>query len=392
MHKVVIVGAGFAGLKAARELAKDRRFQVTLVTDKLNFEYHAALYRTATGRSKLEVVVPLEQVLAHSSVDLVQDTAEKVNPESKQLLGKSGQVYPYDTLILALGVVTAYYGIAGLAEYSYGIKSTREALDLKRHLHEELTTHEMDSHFVVIGGGPSGVELAGELVAYLHQITRKHKVTKKFQVDLVEAAPRILPALPEDQATKISDRLQTLGVKIFTDTAVKGETVNQLQLPDGQIDTHTVIWTAGVTNNPFFKAQGTVFTLGKGDRVQVGPDLSAGAGIYVLGDSAGSPKSGWAQTALYDGKFVASNLKRQLRGKKPLPYQPHQPVGAIPVGPKWAAVSAGNRRYYGLIGWWYRRWIDLKLFTGFMPLGKGIRVWLYGNQTEETCPVCAKRK
>lgn len=392
MHKVVIVGGGFGGIKAALNLAGDKRFDVKLVSSKPVFEYHAALYRSATGRSPLEVVVPLDDVFTkHANVEVIEDTATTIDPQKRTITSADDCTYHYDTAILALGAVTEYFGIKGLPEFSYGIKSIDEALELKRHLHEELTEHEMDSHFVVIGGGPTGVELAGELATYIKQLCRKHKVRKAFRVDLVEAAPRVLPVLPEDQSTRVQRRLRQLGIKLYTNTAVQGETVDALQLPEGTIKTHTVVWTAGVTNNPFFKANPEVFKLAKGNKVEVGPDLQAVDNVYVIGDSAFTPKAGWAQTAIYDASYVTANLKRELRDKPPLPYQPHQPIGAIPVGPKWAAVSAGKLRLYGRAGWWIRRLADLRLYLSFMPVLKAISVWLYGNKVEESCPICAKR-
>ncbi|HSX48442.1 MAG TPA: FAD-dependent oxidoreductase [Candidatus Nanoarchaeia archaeon] len=388
--KVLIVGGGFGGVKAALELSSDSRFDVTLISDKKNFEYHAALYRSATGRSPLEVVIPLDEIFAsRPNIEVVQDKVVELDIKAKQVTSADGCEYHYDALILAMGVVTEYYGIHGLPEFSYGIKSINEALELKRHLHDELTEHELDSHFVIIGGGPTGVELSGDLVHYLKKIEKAHKVTKKFQVNLVEAAPRLLPVLPEDLSNRVEQHLAKLGVKVQTGAVVQGEKVDSLMLPEGDIKTHTVVWTAGVTNNPFFKAHEKLFRLSKGNRVEVDDRLQAAPDVYVIGDSAFTKRSGMAQTALYDAKFVANNLKRQLKGQQPTHYRPRQPIGAIPVGPKWAAVADGNKRYYGRRGWRKRRWLDLKLYLSFLPRKKAIEAWRQGNQIEESCPVCA---
>lgn len=387
--KVVIVGGGFAGVKAARELAGDSRFSVTLVSDREDFEYHAALYRSATGRSPLQVAVPLAEIFARTNVELLHDAVTTIDAIKKTVGTKGGKQLRYDELLLAPGAVTAYFGIKGLPEYSYNIKTIEEALRLKEHLHAELTEgHKPDLHYVVVGAGPSGVELAGELVSYLRRLRKNHRSDTPFHVDLVEAAPRILPTLPEVVSRKVEARLKQLGVNIYASTAVKGETAQSLQLPHGSIDTHTVIWTAGLTNDPLFADNKGLFTLGKGGKVEVDEYLGAGKGVWVLGDSAASAKTGWAQTAVYDGAYVAGNLKR-AEAKQPLAeYAPPDPIGAIPVGPNWCAVSAGSTKLYGLVGWVVRRWSDLKLYRAVMPLRMALRSWIVGDKMTETCPNC----
>ncbi len=386
--KVVIVGGGFAGVRAALDLAADRRFDVTLISERADFEYHAALYRSATGRSTLEVLVPLAEIFDRKPVTVIAERAKSVDPAAKKLVGERDS-YNYDILILALGVVTEYYGITGLQEFSYGIKSMQEALELKQHLHAQLEDPaQTDNHYVVVGGGPSGVELAAELSSYLQRIYRLHRSLGRFQVELVEAAPTLLPMLPPKLADKIQHRLAKLGVKVETNTPVKGETADSLMLPEGQVKTHTVVWTAGVAGNPFFSASPGVFSLGKGRRVEVDARLQAAENIYVLGDSALTPKSGWAQTAVYDADYVTDNL----RGGRSRAYQPKQPVAAIPVGPKWCAVAWGRWRLYGRLGWTVRRWLDLKLYLAILPVRAALHTWLVGSKAEETCPVCRQAR
>jgi NADH dehydrogenase len=392
--KVVVVGGGFAGVKAARTLAGDNRFEVTLISERDCFEYHAALYRSATGRSKLEVAIPLKEIFDRiKNVEVIQDSVSGLDVAKQEIKTKSGKAYEYDELILALGTVTAYFGINGLPEYSYGIKSIQEALKLKKHLHEELTSgHKPDLNYVVVGAGPSGVELAAELASYLQEIRRKHHIDKPFHVDLIEAAPRILPTLPESFASRMERRLKLLGIKIYTSTAVKGETAASLQLPEGSIKTHTVIWTAGMTNSPFFKQNETLFSLGKGGKVEVGPNLEAGDHIWIAGDSACTEYTGWAQTATYDGQFIAQNLKRRLSSQDLLKYSPPKPIGAIPAGPDWCGVNLKGRQVYGLAGWAVRRWLDLQLYRSVLSPRLASRSWVMGNKIEEDCDICRLAK
>lgn len=390
MKHVLIVGAGFAGIKLARELDRDHRFHITLISDRRSFEYHAALYRSVTGRSHLEVEVPLVDIFAGSRVEVVYDQVKKIDAKNQTVTCQSKERYHYDELVLALGSVTAYFGIAGLPEFSYGMKSIAEAAELKQHLHAELTAgHKPDGHYVVVGGGPTGVELAGELVSYLKQLRQNHNIRKPFTVDLVEAAPRILPALPERFGQMIHYRLEKLGVRVYTGVAVKGETASELKLPDGNIDTHTVIWTAGMTNNPLFADHPKLFKLAKGQKVEVDEHLSAAPHVWVAGDSASTQHAGWAQTALYDGRYLAE-VMRSLEDGLPLPtYAPKAPVGAIPVGPHWCAVNTPRgTQLFGRIGWWGRRWVDFKLFWGLLPARLAWRAWIMGTRQEESCPHC----
>jgi NADH dehydrogenase len=392
MKHIVIVGGGFAGVKAARELDNDGRFQVTLISNRECFEYHAALYRSATGRSHLEVAVPLEEIFDESNVDVVLDSVEKIDAKKQVITTASKEKYHYDELVLAPGSVTAYFGISGLPEYSYDIKTIDGALELKEHLHAELTSgHKPDLNYVVVGGGPTGVELAGELVSYLKLLRKNHKINKPFHIDLVEAAPRILPTLPERYSRIVERRLKSLGVRIYTSTAVKGETADTLQLPEGSIDTHTVVWTAGMTNAPLFGNQGKLFELGKGHKATVDEYLGAGDNIWVLGDSAATAKSGLAQTAVHDGKFLAQNLIRSENGRPLKKYQPIDPVAAVPVGPNWCAFQGGGLQFYGYAGWVLRRWSDLQLLIDVLPPRLALRSWIMGTRQEESCSTCRKQ-
>jgi NADH dehydrogenase len=332
------------------------------------------------------VKVPIEKIFKDvTNLKVVFDRAEHIHADKQHIVTKQGQTIQYDKLLLGLGNVTAYFGIKGLDEFSYSIKTVDEALHLRSHLHAEMTGDEKaDLNYVIVGAGPTGVELAAEMVSYLNRLKKRYFVeNKQFHINLVEAAPRILPSLSEEVSRKIEKRLKKLGVKVYTSTAVKAETADTIVLPEGNIDTHTVVWTAGVTNNPLFSDHKDIFKLGKGGRVLVGPDLSAAENIYVLGDSALTTHSGWAQTAIYDANFVTKNLKRQLRGDEPKGYTPPKPIAAIPVGPSWCAVQTEKYQTYGYTGWLVRRYMDLKLYAGLLPLGLALSTWLVGSRVEE---------
>ena len=168
-QEIVVVGGGFGGIKSALELSKYSYFKVTLVADKPFFEYYPMMYHTASGGSKVVSTIPLGELFAGKRIEIIIDKAIKINRGKKTLKLASGQIIDYDAIIFALGTTTNYFGIKGMDKYSFGIKSLKDAEILKTHLHKNLMDpiHRED-RYVVIGGGPTGIEIAGALQ---HHIT-----------------------------------------------------------------------------------------------------------------------------------------------------------------------------------------------------------------------------
>ena len=389
-RKVIIVGGGFGGVRLALKLSGDKRFDVRLISEHTYFEYHAALYRSATGRSPLEVAIPLRDFFEDSpNVEVLSQKITHIEPGHKFVEDEEGSKYPYDILVLAIGSVTAYYGVRGLKKYSYGVKSVHEALELKRHLHDNLVKGHEESDYVVVGAGATGIELSAELTAYLSDIRRRHNLEdRSFRIDLIEASEQVVPSLPLSFARRIQKRLKKLGVNLYLNTAVESESYRAIKLPSGSINTRTVVWTAGMTNNPLF-AKHKFFTLVKGSKVKVDNYLQAANDVFIIGDSAATKYSGMAQTALHDANYLAVNFKRTAAGKPPRPYKPKRPIYAIPVGPHWSAVRWGKTEIYGRLGWLLRRLADLRLYIRFLPLTKALTIWNYGIEIEEDCEVCS---
>lgn len=391
-HRILIVGGGFAGTKAALELAKCQGCSVTLLSDHSHFRYYPGLYHSATGGRRAGARIRLDNILEGSNVTFVRATAKKLNRKKKEITTDDGQKLHYDQLLLALGNVTNYFGIKGLQEYSYGIKSTEEAERFKKHLHEQFIENGCpDLNYVIVGGGPTGIELAGALPEYLKHIMKKHGAKDcKLNIELVEAAPRLLPRAPKDISAAVTKRLKQLGVKLLLGTAVQGQTPDMLMAGDKPLQSHTVVWTAGVTNHPFFKDNN--FKLTDRGKVEVDEYLQAEPDIFVLGDNANTPFSGMAQTALHDGHFVAQNVIRQQKGAMPESYVPAEPISVIPVGKHWASVQWGKRHFSGFIGWILRSFADLIGFHDLEAWPKAGEQWLQNMSDENMdCPNCAKK-
>lgn len=386
---VLVLGGGFGGVKAALGLANNPHFSVTLLSEDTELRYYPTLYHTATGGKRANSSIPLATIFEEKNVSLEQGTAATLDRRAKTVTTTDGQVFEYDTLIIGLGVVTNYFGISGLQEFSYSIKSQAEAARFKAHLHQQLADdRHADLNYVIVGAGPTGIELAGALPEYLRSIIRNHGLPpQKIHIDLIEAGPRLLPRLPKDASRMVKRQLKRLGIKLYLNSVVQGESIGELTVNGKPIRSHTVIWTAGVTNNPFFSAN--KFALTNRGKVSVDVYLQAEDNIYVIGDNANTPYSGLAQTALLDGHFVAENLKRRSTGKAFKSYNAKEPITIIPAGPKWAAVIWGKLRMYGWLGSALREAAD---FNGFRDLENWIpasKQFLTELTIQNDCPICA---
>lgn len=391
-HKVLILGGGFAGIKCALELQKKNleNVKITLVGDRPHFEYHGALYRTVAGSSPLEVCIPVATILDMDKVEFLVERISKIDLEKKQVHDESGSCYAYDTLVIALGAETNYFGIPGLEEHSHGMKTIPDALALKRHIQEVIEScvdgTKADKlcagNFVVIGGGPTGVEVAGELAVYTKELAREHGLEPSLMsVELIEAGPRILPSLPPKFAKKIANRIRSLGVNFRLNRAIQKSDIENVYLRDMELKTKTVIWTAGVQANHLIKDAGLkVDRLGKAEVTQHMQAVDH-EDVYLSGDAAATLYSGMAQTALYDGEYIANTIEAKLKGKEPGHYFPGRPIYAIPAGPGWAGTKFGPIQVYGKLGWFLRRIVDLVVYRSFLSPRKAYEAFSMHYQT-----------
>lgn len=388
-QKVVIVGGGFGGVKAAIDLSNDRRFVVTLISENNDFRYYPSLYHTATGGSKDVSSLPLFELFDPRLTNVVKAKVTALDRAQKHVKTADGQEIEYDYLILAMGVVTNFFNIPGLEERAYGIKSLQDAEELKVHLHKQIADERRpDMNYVIVGGGPTGIELAGVLGDYVRYICDKHGVKRRaVHVDLVEAGPRLVSRMPRDVSLRIARQLRKKGVKIYLKSVVQGQTADELMVNGKPIRSHTVIWTAGVANNPFFSEQ--KFQLTKTGKVRVDQYLQAEPCIFVIGDNADTPYSGMAQTAVYDGAYIAHALVTIVGEKRtPDPYVAKKPIYVMPAGPGWAAVVWGQFRVYGAPGWGLRRAADFIGYHDYEPFFKATKRWLAEYEREDLCMHC----
>lgn len=389
MHKVLIVGGGFGGIRAAQLLSRNPDLSVRLIDPKSYMEYHAAVYRLVTGRSATETCIPYSELLKGCNVEFLKDAVTTVKLTEKTAIGASGSRYQYDSLILAVGSETSYFGIKGIEEHAYGIKTVDEALRLKRHINEVFQTIQNVKpeektpamHIAVIGAGASGVELAGELASYTRKLARKHFVdTSLITIDLIEAMSRVLPQLPEKVSKKTLTRLRQLGVNVLLNRSVVREEADQLFLKDMQMTAKTIVWTAGMKANRL-ASMVPGMTVDKRGRAIVDKSMTAVGqnDVYVIGDAASTKYSGMAQTAIADASYVAKAIQGKLSGKKVPIYVQPAPAYSVPVGPRWAATVYHGVQFFGFTGWLMRRAADFRAFISLLPLGAAIRAYRGGD-------------
>lgn len=399
-HRVLILGGGFVGIAAALGMARRRMkgVHITLVSDRPHFEYHGALYRLVTGTSPLEICMPLREIFAGTDVDVVLDTIEGLDKEKKVATGASGSTYHYDHLVLGLGAETNYFGIPGLKELSFGMKTINDALRLKRHISEVLLTCKTGTkeeqvcatNFAVIGGGPTGIEMAADLIVYARKLAGEYGIDPSLvTVEIIEGAPRLIPTLPEAFSRRLEHHIRGLGVNIFTNRSIEREEIEKVYLKDMELRTKTVIWTAGVMANHLHKDWG--LPVDKRGRVEVDEHFRAKGmeRIYVGGDAAVAEHWGMAQTAHYHGGHIADAISADIKGLRPPKYHAKAPIYAIPGGPGWAGVLWGKIEVYGSTGWFLRRLVDFIVFNWMLPPKKAWDVFRSGKSICDSCSVCS---
>lgn len=380
---VVIVGGGFAGVKAALEISKRQLGKITLISDEEYFLHHATLYSTAVGRSFAESVIPLKELFAdHPNVTVVHDKMTHIEPKRHLIIGKKKQ-YSYDKAILALGSVTTYFNINGMGEHCYGIKSLEEIKKFNEHMHDEIAHKKLDNEYFIIGAGPTGVELAGALCEHLRSVIRVNNIkNSRAQVTIVEAAPRILPRMSETAAHIVTKRLKKMGIKVLVDHKVEALDDKHIVIDGKKVKTSTAIWTSGVANNPFFIEHADTFHLAPNARVIVDQYLQGTKDVFVIGDNNTVKYSGMAWPAFHQAEFVAQHLARIATKRHKKTFRPRSVMSGLPVGEDWGYVEWLGMYVAGKPGAWLRRQMELYGYKQIAPPKLAKAAWQAHNIPE----------
>lgn len=383
-QRIIIVGGGFAGIRVAKDLNRQldtAQHEIILISNNDYFEYYPAMYRVVTGSSPIRVQIPLADIFEGTDVTCICDTIVDIDVTTKTVRGINDVVYTGDTLVLALGAQINYFNIEGLEEVSFNFKSVDKALHLRSHIHRLFASYNEEDteaalvalNFVIVGAGPSGVELAGEMALYTKALAKKYDVPESLiSVNLVQASGRVLPTFPERVSARALKRLRSLGVNVLLNRIlIQGRSWTAL-LKDMKMGTRTIVWTAGVKTNEVYRTLAADFEFDGKGRVVVDEYMQARghAGIYIAGDNAATEYSGLAQTALYDGAFIADDITRRIKGKVPRAYTAKEVAFDVPIGPGWAALVVKGSSFFGRIPWILRHLIDFKFYVSILPFRK----------------------
>lgn len=397
--RVVIVGAGFGGLSAAKTLA--RAAADIIVIDRENHHlFQPLLYQVATAvLSPADIAHPIRSVLRdRRNVEVVLGEVEAIDPAAKEVILAEGRL-PYDYLILAAGATHAYFGHDEWEPLAPGLKTLEDALAIRRRilLAFEEAEREPDPErrkalmtFVVVGAGPTGVEMAGaiaEIARYSLSRDFRHIDTRDARVILVEASDRALAAFPAGLSRYAIADLKRLGVDVRLGKPVTAIAPGLVTIGDEPIAAETVIWAAGVRASPLGRSLGVA--LDRAGRVLVNPDLTVPGypDIFVVGDMAmlngpdGKPLPGVAQVAMQEGTWAAGNIERAIAGKPLLPFRYRDLGNMATIGRNAAIADIRGLRLTGFIAWLAWALVHIMNLIGFRNRILVALQWLWGYLT-----------
>ena len=380
---VVIVGGGFGGLSAARRLRK-ADVQVTLLDKKNHHVFQPLLYQVATATlSPGDIAAPIRWILRRvHNVRVLMGEARRVDVDSRRVELADGGVLDYDYLIVASGSSHSYFGHDEWEPYAPGLKTLEDATAIRRRILVAFERAERETDpvrqrqlltFVLVGGGPTGVELAGTLAEIARQTLRdefRSIDTSHARIVLIEAGPSILATFPGSLQSEARRSLEKLGVEVLERTIVTGIDDHGVTMDGSRLDAGTVVWAAGVAASPLVATLGA--PLDRSGRVMVQPDLSIPGHpeVFVVGDAAaffqdGKQLPGVAQTALQGAAHAADNILRLIRGEHTTRFVYKNLGNMAIVGRGSAIADLPWARLHGLIGWLSWLFLHIVMLIGF---------------------------
>jgi NADH:ubiquinone reductase (H+-translocating) len=376
--RVIIIGGGFGGLYAAKALAH-ARVRITLV-DRRNYHlFQPLLYQVATAAlNPSDIAAPIRAVLSkQKNVSVIMGDATGIDPDRRIVTLADGAL-AYDILIVATGATHSYFSNPEWEENAPGLKTIEDALEIRRRVLRAFEAAERESDperqqawltFIIVGAGPTGVELAGALseIARQTMIRDFRRINpSSARVILLEGKECVLPSYPPELSEKAATQLRGLGVEVMLNAIVTRVTDHEVSVGDTTIPTRTVLWAAGVQASPLAQSLGT--PLDRAGRVLVQPDLSVPGHpeVFVIGDLAavknddGSLVPGVAPAAIQEGIHTAKNIERMVNDQPPLPFRYHDKGSLATIGRAAGVADFGRIKLSGFIAW--AAWLTIHIF------------------------------
>ena len=397
--RIVIVGCGFGGLFAARALRHTPAD--LLVIDRNNYHlFQPLLYQVACAAlAPADIAQPIRTILRYQpNAHVMLAQVDEVDVEARRVIA-AGRAVSYDYLVLAPGAIDNYFGHEDWRQFAPGMKAVEEATFIRSRLLRSFEAAEIETDpaeraahltFIIVGGGPTGVELAGAIKELaVDVIPRDYRVadTRHARVILIEAGPRVLPALHVDSSARALSQLHTLNVEVRLGAPVTRVLPDGVEAGGERLHSYNVIWTAGVRAAPLAASLGA--PLGPGGRVKVAADCSLPGHpeVFVIGDAAwlldpasGAPVPGVSQGALQMGRYVARIIDAELRGKRSPRAQAfhYRDRGSMAtVGKSRAVVELGRLRFGGLLAWLAWMALHITVLIGFRNRLAVLSSWIY---------------
>ena len=371
VHRVVIVGAGFGGLETVYRL-KGAKVAVTLIDRRNHHLFQPLLYQVATASLATSDIAWPIRYLMHDRRDVTTlfATVSGVDAAGRRVLLEDGTTVPYDTLVLATGARHAYFGHDEWETWAPGLKTLEDATTIRRRILVAFERAERETDperraarltFVIIGAGPTGVELAGtiaELARHTLVGDFRNIDTRKARVVLIEAGPRVLAGFADELSSYAQASLERIGVEVVLGQAVTECTREGVVYGGKQLNAKTIIWAAGVHASPAAEWLGA--PADRAGRLEVLPDLTVPGHpeIFAVGDTVtidawnGNPVPGIAPAAKQEGRYVAAAIKARLAGRKPPPFRYKHAGSLAQIGKRLAVIDFGRIKLRGTIAWW----------------------------------------
>jgi NADH dehydrogenase len=396
MKKIVVLGSGFAGVNAVKALCRDKHLEITIVDERNYHLFQPLLYQVAIGAlSPSDIAVPIRSIFSrYPNVRVLKESARSVDLKNRKV-ATDVQKLDYDYLVMACGAKHSYFGHDEWEQFAPGLKTLEQAVEIRDRMLEAFEDAERGCDeectrrlltFIVVGGGPTGVELSGAIAEMGHLVLRGDFRTidpRKIRVVLIEAGPRILAGFSEKMSRRAKDDLEGMGVEVRTQARVTSIDEDGVEIGNERIVAATVIWAAGVEAAAINKTLG--IELDRAGRISVERDLSVKGypDVFVIGDQAncagreGRPLPGIATVALQQGDFVGRNICRRIRGLPGKDFRFIDKGKAATIGRNKAIVEVGPFKFTGLFAWVIWLFIHVWFLTGFENRAVVVLEWAW---------------